>query len=250
MEWYETPERYLALAVTAATTAILFIRLNISSNEELVYPLISIGICFPIIMASTYLWITGRGKRVAMGLDHSLYTDEEIREYVSYYGFWHMISALLFMFGLSILFVNAFLGLAAAITAAMILTIAMTMPSLGKDVNGLIEVRSIRAMGILLLVTFLSLAPTSLLFIEGVHNIEDGNVSGYNPFKFNDTLNNVFGGEAMEDIGIYVEEYTPDPISSVGDLFVDLPEQTVPPSGHVLDTVFYNVHSMTTYGIL
>ena len=249
MEWYETPERYLAVSVSVAAAAIVVIRLNISNTEGLVYPIISIGICFPIIIFSTYLWITGRGKRVAMGLDRNLYTEEEIREYVSYYGFWHMLSGLLFLFGLSILFVNAFIGLAAAITAAMILTIAMTMPSLGKDVNGLVEMSSVKAMGIILLVLFLSLVLTTPLFIEGVHNMENGSVNGYNPFKFNE-LNNVFGGEAKDSIGVEIEEYNTDPISSVDGVYVDHPGQTAPSSGHVIDTVFYNVRSMTPHGMV
>ena len=249
MEWYETPERYLLVTVSFAAVALVVIRLNISSLAGIVYPLLSIGICLPFIMMSTYMWITGHGKRVAMGLDHELYTEEEIKEYVSYYGFWHMVSVLLFLFGLSFLFVNAFIGLAAAITAAMILTISMTMPSLGKDVNGLVEMNSVKAMGIILLVLFLSLVPTTPLFIEGVHNVENGNVSGYNPFKFNE-LNNIFGGEAKESVGMEIEEYNTDPISSVGDMFVDCPEQTAPSSSHVIDTVFYNVRPMTPHGMV
>ncbi len=177
MEWYETPERFLALSIVGVTAGLLYISLNITDKTRLAFPFLTLTLCLPFIMYSLYMWLSGNGKEMIVGMDWTGYTEEEIRETASYTGLWHMIPMILIIYGMAIIFVMFFIGAALVFIGIGILLSKIMRPTFGVKVKALPDMNAGFAAFLTIIILLISVVPTTLLLAEGMQNLENGKSS-------------------------------------------------------------------------
>lgn len=168
MGWYESVKPYIALAIIGPALALLYVMSDGREPVQMIYPAVVLFVCFPLIMMGVFFWITGRGKRTINGIDWSRYTEDEAKRLVSYTGFWMMIAIIVMIYGLSLIFVIFWLGIAIVIVSAVLLVIAFVILFLKKVEKPLPTMDSVKAVSVLLLVTAVSLVPPAYFLSEGM----------------------------------------------------------------------------------
>ena len=177
MEWYEAPERFLALSVVGVTAGLLYIALNLTNETRLAFPFLTLTLCLPMIMFSLYMWISGNGRGAILGMDWTGYTEEEIRETTSYTGLWHMIPMILIIYGMAIIFVKFFIGAALVFIGIAILLSKIMRPTFGVKVKALPDMNAGFAAFLAIVILLISVVPTTLLLTAGMQNLENGTSS-------------------------------------------------------------------------
>ena len=168
MMWYESVKPYIALAVLAPLVAVVFVIMGSDDPLNIIYPAIVLFVCFPIIMTGVFTWFTGRGKRFINTVDWSRYTEEEAKKTVSYTGFWVMITVIILTYGVSLIMVNLWIGLSIIAVAIILMLITLLRPMFKKINRPLPSMDSVKAFSVILLVTAVSLVPTTYFMITGV----------------------------------------------------------------------------------
>ena len=168
MEWYESVKPYIALAIIGPTLALLFLLAGNNDTIQLIYPIVVLYVCFAIIVMGMFFWITGRGKKSINGIDWSKYSEEDAKKLVSRTGFWIMISLIVMLYGLSLIFVEFWIGIAIVIISVILMIAAVIMMIARKVDKPLPAMDSIKAISVFLLVAAVSLVPTTYFLSEGI----------------------------------------------------------------------------------
>ena len=176
MEWYESVKPYIALSIIGPTLALLFLLAGNKDPIQLIYPIIVLYVCFPIIVMGVFFWITGRGKKSINGIDWSKYSEEDAKKLVSRTGFWIMISLIVMLYGLSLLFVEFWIGITVVVASVILVVISVIMLFVKKVNKPLPTMDSVKAISVFLIVATVSLVPTTYLLSEGIMG-EDVNVT-------------------------------------------------------------------------
>ena len=217
MKWFRSVETYLAVLVITTMTALICIRLNISDISEIIFPLIVLVVCFPVIIVGLYMWITGRGKKLFFGMDWSQIPEDETERTISYLGFWLMICGIIFMIGMSLLFVNLWASVIIVFVSLAIYVIRAFKPIFRTIEKPLPRMSTIGAFITIMLVASMSVVPTTYLLIDGEHSTEhvtvtffDDNFSVRGPlyyyvFSYDDVEGAILKG-GME-IGVHKSGY-------------------------------------------
>lgn len=174
MEWYESVKPYIAVSIIAPALAMLLLYMECNDPMDILYPTIVLFVCFPLIMMAVFFWMTGRGKRFINSIDWSKYTDEEASMAVSYTGFWLMITLIVMVYGLSLIFVQLWIGVAIAVVSFILMMTTLLKPLFTKVSRPLPSMDSVKALSVFLLVASISLVPTTFFLSEGMsdNNIE------------------------------------------------------------------------------
>ena len=168
MEWYESVKPYIALAVIGPTLALLFLLAGNKDTIQLIYPIIVLYVCFPIIVMGMFFWITGRGKKSINGIDWSKYSEEDAKKLVSRTGFWIMISIIVMLYGLSLIFVDFWIGITVVVVSVIFVVVSVIVLFVKKVEKPLPTMDSVKAISVFLLVAAVSLVPTTYLLSEGI----------------------------------------------------------------------------------
>ena len=168
MEWYESVKPYIALAVIGPTVALLFILIGNKEPLQIIYPAVTLYVCFSIIMMGSFFWITGRGKKTINGIDWSKYSEEDAKKLVSRTGFWIMISVVVLIYGLSLLFVEFWAAIAVIIMAVILMVASFAVLFCKRADKPLPTMDSVKAISVFLLLATISLVPTTYLMSEGM----------------------------------------------------------------------------------
>ena len=168
MEWYESVKPYIALAIIGPTVAMLFILIGNKEPLQIIYPAVTLYVCFSIIMMGAFFWITGRGKKTINGIDWSKYSEEDAKKLVSRTGFWIMISIIVLTYGLSLLFVEFLAAIAVIVIAVILMAASFAVLFCKKVDKPLPTMDSVKAIGVFLLLATISLVPTTYLMSEGM----------------------------------------------------------------------------------
>ena len=166
MEWYESWKPYVALTIIGSAIAMVYVAFKNSTFLGLFMPAIDLFVMFPIIMMSAYMWLTGKGARFINGVDWSKLNEQEIRNKVSSIGFWIMISMIIIMYGLAVMPSYIWIGLG-ILGVGAVLAIVITIKTIaGGTSRQIISLDSVKALSILLVVTLVSLVPTTYIMTE------------------------------------------------------------------------------------
>lgn len=166
MAWYESWKPYLIVSVIGSVSAVAYIVYKDASLLSIIMGAVTTFVLFPIVMMSTYMWLTGKGSRFINGIDWTKLSEEETKNTVSHVGFWLMISMIIMMYGMSVIVSHIWIGLAVlgiAIVLAIVLIARMMSGNLKKP---MMDVDSIKAFSVFLIVAAVSLVPTTVLMTE------------------------------------------------------------------------------------
>ena len=172
--WHESAERFFAVSVIAAASAILVIYLGVTDKSRVIFPAIVFSICLPGIMMSMFMWINGRKREWLVGMDWSDYTEKECPEVVSYIGFWHMVPLMVILNGMSLLFVNFITGALLVFLPLMVMFSAEMKPAYKKVVSPLPSTNGGFAALNVLIILAICVIPAVIFTIIGIHNLENG----------------------------------------------------------------------------
>ena len=166
MEWYESWKPYAVLSLICPALALVYILLNNEPVLGWVFPAVMLYICFPSIMAGTYMWFTGRGHRFINGPDWSKMKPDEIERTASYVGLWMMIGMIVLLYGLSVILSHIWIGLTITIASAVLLVVMLIRPVFTKITRPKIAMNSNKALWIVAIIAMVSLVPTAYLFTD------------------------------------------------------------------------------------
>lgn len=166
MEWYESWKPYVALTVIASAIAMIYVAFNNNAPLSLFMSTLNFFVMFPIVMMCTFMWLTGKGARLVNGVDWSKLSEQEIKDKVSSIGFWVMISIIVIMYGMAVISSHIWIGLG-ILGAGTVLAIVVTIKTVaGGSSRPMISLDSVKALSILLVVTLVSLVPTTFIMTE------------------------------------------------------------------------------------
>ena len=166
MEWYESWKPYVALTVIASAIAMIYVAFSNGSFLGLLMPAVNLFVMFPIIMMSAYMWLTGKGARFINGVDWSKLNEQETKNKVSSIGFWIMISMIVIMYGLAVISSHIWIGLGILGFSAVLAFVVLIRTVAGGSSRPMITLDSMKALSILLVVTLVSVVPTTYLSTE------------------------------------------------------------------------------------
>ncbi len=166
MEWYESWKPYVALTVIASAIAMIYVAFSNSTFLGLFMPAIDFFVMFPIIMMSAYMWLTGKGAKFINGVDWSKLNEQETKNKVSSIGFWIMISMIIVMYGLAVIPSHVWIGLGILGVGSVLAIVIAIKTVAGGNSRPMISLDSVKALSILLVVTLVSLVPTTYIMTE------------------------------------------------------------------------------------
>ena len=162
-EWYESWKPYVAITLIGAALAMAYVLYANDSTLGYVFPAVTLFVCFPIIMAGAYMWITGTGSRFINGVDWSKLNEEETKRTTSYIGLWMAVGIIVLMYGMSVLLSHMWIGLSVMGVSLVLMLITLLKPMFRKIDRPRTIFDSYKAFVAIFIITMVSLVPTTYL---------------------------------------------------------------------------------------
>ena len=162
-EWYESWKPYVAITLIGAALAMAYVLYANDSTLGYVFPAVTLFVCFPIIMAGAYMWITGNGSRFINGVDWSKLNEEETKRTTSYIGLWMAVGIIVLMYGMSVLLSHMWIGLSVMGVSLVLMLITLLNPMFRKIDRPRTIFDSYKAFVAIFIITMVSLVPTTYL---------------------------------------------------------------------------------------
>lgn len=156
-------KRYIAvtLIIIVAVCAMEII----ISDDWLDWLIIGVGMCalYPCLVSGLYMYLEGRGAKSINGINLSDFSDTELRNYSSFFGFYMAIGTAVLMIGLGILLNNMIIGIVLMVVSiAVMLVPALTMKERGRK-KKFVEKSVSNKVIIFLMVSVLAVVPMVVL---------------------------------------------------------------------------------------
>jgi len=152
-------KRYIAVTiiVIVAVCSVEFI----ISDDWLDWLMVGIGMCalYPCLVSGLYMYLEGKGAKSINGIDLSGFSDSELKNYSSFFGFYMAMGSIVLMIGLGVLLNSLIIGIVLMIVSIVIMIgPALTMKERGRKKRFVEKPASHKVM-VFLLVSLMAVVP-------------------------------------------------------------------------------------------